>query len=115
MKRTLLAVATLPFFAACGSGGSSNPPNVSGTYMLTNTDCVGSFDPQIVVSQDNDQIVVQAVNPVFFNDAAGTVSDDGEINVNNPDGSCEGQFVNGVVNAECESEGTTCQVTYTRN
>lgn len=115
MKRLLIIIPAILGFAACSGGGSSsNPPSVAGTYSLTNTDCPGTFDPVLVVTQDGENIVAQATNPLFFNDVSGTVNDDGEINVSNPDGSCEGQFVNGVVNATCQSDGTTCQVTYTR-
>lgn len=117
MKRQILLTITLlglgfSGVVACGGSDSSNPPNVAGTYNLTNTDCLGAFDAQIVVTQSGDDIVIQATNPVFFNDVQGTINDDGDFEVSNTDFSCDGQFIGGVANGTCTNGDFTCQVTY---
>ena len=114
MKRITLITLSLIGLAACGGGSSNNPPNIAGTYNLTNTDCPGSFDPQVTVTQNGSDVVAQAANPLFFNDAQGSVDNDGNISASDANGSCDLQFINGVITGSCSGDGQTCQVTYTR-
>lgn len=99
--------------AGCGSAGADNPPDVSGLYALTNTDCPGSFDTETNVIQDGADVVFQATHAGYL-DITGSVDNDGNISASNESYSCNAKFVNGVITGTCKQDGTTCQGTYTR-
>lgn len=113
MKKSIFILIVL-FFCACGGTSTDNPPNVAGTYVLTDTDCPGLFDPTVVVVQDGTNIIIQATT-TGFGDVSGTIDNNGNFTVsNNEDLSCDGQFVSGVAIADCTIDGVDCQITYTR-
>ena len=129
MKKFLLMLPLFGILSATfigGSGGcggstaSDIPPNVEGTYALTNANpaaCSQVFDSEVIVVQDGDNVILQATH-VGFTDASGTINNDGEFSIsgssNSFSASCDGQFVSGVGLSTCTGNGTTCDITYTR-
>lgn len=109
MKKQVTLLIILSLAAACGSESGSNNdfPDVAGNYALTNTDCDGGFDDEVVVIQNDSQIIVQATSP-GFTDISGTLDADGNFEASNSDIDCEGVFVGDVLNASCDA----CSATY---
>lgn len=97
---------------ACGGSGGGDIPNVAGTYQCTSgCDGVCIFDGTLTVVQDEGDVILQADS----GDSTGTVDDEGDFSTVSDNGTCEGQFVQGVAIANCFIQDTQCQqVTYTR-
>lgn len=111
-----LSVAALDgAVGGCGSVGSDNPPDVEGLYDQTATDCpAGLFDTTINVVQTGDDITLEGTNAGFI-DAVGTINNNGDFEVSNVNGTCEGDIneTTGVATATCTSTtGDECDLTY---
>lgn len=108
----LAAAFSLAALAACSSGGN-DIPNVAGTYLCT-SGCTGEnceFDAEISIVQDEGSIILEADS----NNFVGTIDDNGEFDITQDDGSCQGQFVQGTGVFNCELAGEDCQqATYKR-
>lgn len=117
MKYLLFPIFLL--LISCGGEGvpSDNPPNIAGTYDLTNATpirCPLFFDSPVIVVQDGSNIIIQATH-IWIPDREGTINNNGEFTVISTEGSiCDGQFKSGVVIEDCVIDGMTCTVTYTR-
>lgn len=117
MKKYLL-ISLLALFGmmSCGGGDSlfDNPPNVEGDYSCTDN-CVGdcTFDLNISVVQDDENIIVKSD---FFDDASGTIDDNGDFDVESDSCKCDGTFVDNTAVARCTCDNEECQsVTYTKD
>lgn len=107
LSASLLALGLAGGTAGCGG----NPPDVTGTYDLTATECPGFFGAVIEVTQDGGNITI---DPDGQN-LSGDIGSDGDFTVSNDDGSCEGHFEGGVATASCENtDGDQCDITYER-
>lgn len=123
MKRALFASLTVILIGSafvwgtsgCGGTASDDPPDVTGTYDLTSTTCPdGAFDTVITVSQSGANIVLEGTHAGYI-DATGTINNNGDFEVSNVNGTCDGRFSGGVGTATCTSdEGDDCDITYTR-
>ena len=116
MKHILIAL--LLIMAGCGGGSSSsdNPPNIAGSYALTNSNpsfCSLFFDTGITVKQTGDNIIIEAIHE-GFSDATGTIDNDGNLTATTTNNTqCEGQFVSNSCIITCIFPDTgVCDLTY---
>lgn len=94
-----------------GENPSDNPPNIEGTYLLTNTDCPGIFDTEVDVVQTGSAVVIQATHAGFA-DISAKIFNDGSFETTSTTSDCKGQFASGVATVTCTESGATCHLTY---
>lgn len=111
----LTAIYSSWWAAGCGGAACENPPDVEGTYDMTATTCpAGLFDTVIQVVQNQCDVTLEATSAGFL-DAEGEINDDGEFEVENANGTCEGEINGDIGTATCTSnEGDRCNLTYER-
>ncbi len=111
----VIAVYAGWFAAGCSGAACENPPDVEGTYDMTATTCpAGLFDTVIRVVQNQCDVTLEATTAGFL-DAEGTIDDDGNFEVENANGTCEGEIRGDTGTATCTSnEGDRCELTYER-
>jgi len=121
MKLLGIIAWCLVLFVGCGNGNSNSILDVSGRYTLTNITliCLGAFDTQIDVIQNDENIILQGVSS-GFGDVTGTINSDGEFDVDGTfiDGTrfiCKGTFIEDTASGRCTGGGAICDITYEKS
>lgn len=115
----------LIFLTSCGGALNAPPPDITGVYTLTTTQCAGSLSNQIKIEQDGYNFSATPVPLTSMKPWSGTVGSNGALFISIPTTGtdrivCDGNHHDNLMDLDCDLNGgktpeIPCKVQYQKN